>query len=150
MKSSEYEVFDKRFRQTPLSIRRSKNKMLLGDFNSIRNNPGINDISKFNRNLHRFSAGLDLYQYQSFSAGFNYNVFFFNNNDLKYRFDINFGVQLGIMQVTDSVASTTGTTGTKRNTVNNYSVNTMQLYPEMPDLVYIFPTLNQKGPYLRK
>ena len=112
-------------------IEQHNKRLLLGDLDSIRNNPGANDTSKFNHNLHRYSTALDLYQHESFSAGWDGNILFFNNNDLKYSFDINFGVRFGITQVTDSVVSPTGNTGVKPNIVNNYSINTMQIYPEI-------------------
>jgi hypothetical protein len=105
--------------------------LVLGNLDSIRNNPGLNDTSKFDHTIHSYSTALDLFQHQSFSAGFDLNVFFINNNDLKYSLDINFGARLGITQVNDSLSATTGSSISKPNSINNFSINTLQFYPEI-------------------
>lgn len=104
----------------------------LGDIDSVRSNPGQTDTTLFKRSLHRYITALDLYQYQSFSTGLDCNIFFFSNRNLKFNFYVNAGVKLGITPVSDSLTKLNDQNIiTKTGFVNNYSINTLQFYPEI-------------------
>jgi hypothetical protein len=105
-------------------------RLMLGDLDSIRFNPGSNDTSSLNKACHRYVTPLDLFQHQSFSAGADWNVLYFSNHSLKYNVYIGFGTYLGITPVTDSLTSVSQNTVSKTGAVNEYSVNTLQLKPE--------------------
>jgi len=105
-------------------------RLMLGDLDSIRFNPGSNDTSSLNKAYHRYVTPLDLFQHQSFSAGADWNVLYFSNHSLKYNVYIGFGAYLGITPVTDSLTSISQNTSSKTGAVNEYSVNTLQLKPE--------------------
>lgn len=104
--------------------------LLLGDMDSIRFNPGTIDTSRFEKTFHRYVTALDLYQYQSFSAGAVVNLFFLSNHDLKYTLYINMGGRFGITPVIDSLTEIEGTTITKTGYANTFNVNSIQFYPE--------------------
>ncbi len=104
--------------------------LILGDLDSIRLNPGATDTSTFSHRKHRYATPLDLYQYQSFSGGLNANILFLSNHDLKYTFFLNAGARLGITQVRDSGTTINNGVITKTGLSSEYSVNTLQFYPE--------------------
>lgn len=107
-------------------------RLVLGDLDSVRYNPGTNDSSLFKNPYHRYATALNLYQYQSFSAGFDVNIFYLSNHNLKYTFYINGGVRLGLTSVTDSITSIDQNNNIKKTGLtNDYTVNTIQLYPEI-------------------
>jgi hypothetical protein len=128
-------------------------RLLLGDLDSIRNNPGITDTSRLGRSRNRYTTPLELYQYQHFSTGFTANLLFFSNHDLKYNFYINAGLRLGMTQVTDSLTTVSGTVISKTGQVNEYTVNNLQIFPELiltllPEERFNF-TLSQKFMYIK-
>jgi len=106
-------------------------RLILGDLDSIRLHPGPNDTSRFNRGLHRYLSPLDLYQYQSFSAGLDVNIGYLSNHDLKYNLYFNMGARLGMTPVQDSVSKIDQGTITRTGLVNEYTVNTFQFYPQV-------------------
>jgi hypothetical protein len=105
-------------------------RLLLGDLDSIRFNPGSNDTSKFGKK-HRYVTALDLYQYQTFSGGFDLNIGYWNNHDIKYAIYLNAGVRLGITSVTDSLTTVSQNTIAKTGQVRDFSINTFQFYPSL-------------------
>lgn len=105
-------------------------RLLLGDLDSIRLNPGLTDTSKFSRSKNRYSTPLELYQYQHFSTGFTANLLFLSNHDLKYNFYFSAGVRLGMTQVSDSLTTISGTSITKTGNISEYTVNNLQIFPE--------------------
>ena len=105
-------------------------RLMLGDLDSIRFNPGSNDTSSLKKACHRYTTPLDLFQHQSFSAGADWNVLYLSNHSLKYNLYIGFGAYLGITPVTDSLTSISQNTSSKTGAINEYSVNTLQLKPE--------------------
>jgi hypothetical protein len=106
-------------------------RLLLGDLDSIRFNPGPNDTSQLNRSVHRYITILNLYQHQSFSAGFDLNLFYFSNHSLKYNVYFNFGARLGIIPVSDSLTIVKNDTITKTGSSNEFSLNALELIPEV-------------------
>lgn len=105
-------------------------RLVLGDLDSIRLNPGNNDTANLTKNLHRYATPLVLYQHQSFTAGFDLNVVFFSNHNLKYNLYFNLGTRLGITPVTDSATHISGNSITKTGVISEYAVNTLQIIPE--------------------
>ena len=106
-------------------------RLLLNDLDSVRLQPGETDTSKFNRNLHRYANALNLYQYQSFSAGFDWNIKYLSNHDSKYDIYFNVGARIGITPVVDSLTTIDQSNISKTRFVNEYTVNSIQLYPEI-------------------
>jgi hypothetical protein len=107
-------------------------RLVLGDLDSVRYNPGINDSSLFKNPYHRYATALDLYQHQSFSAGFDANFIYLSNHNLKYTFYLNGGARLGLTPVADSITSIDQNSNiTKTGLTNEYTVNTIQFYPEI-------------------
>lgn len=111
-------------------IEQHNRKLILGDLDSVRQSP-TNNNQDFNTNLHRYSSCLDLYQYQWLSAGFNLNIFSLNNHDAKYDLAFNLGARLGITPVTDSITNINDNVISKTGFVNDYSVNSIQFFPEI-------------------
>lgn len=105
-------------------------RLVLGDLDSLRINSDNNDLTKLDKNVHRYTTPLQLYQYQSFSAGVNLNVLFFSNHNLKYNLYVNMGARLGITPVTDSTTTIDQNNITKTGVTNDFAVNTLQLVPE--------------------
>lgn len=105
-------------------------RLLLGDLDSIRFNPGTNDTSKFGKK-HRYVTALDLYQYQTFSAGIDVNIGYWNNHDIKFAVYLNTGFRLGITSVTDSLTTVSQNTIAKTGQVRDFSINTFQFYPSL-------------------
>jgi len=106
-------------------------RLFLGDLDSIRFNPGPNDTSKLTRSAHRYATALDLYRHQSFSGGFDLNFFYFSNHSLKYNLYFNLGARLGITSITDSLTTLSNNTITKTGSVDERTINTLQLMPEI-------------------
>lgn len=106
-------------------------QLILGNLDSIRATPGLTDTSKFRLSTHRFLNGLDLYQHQSFSAGFDVNFLYLNNHDLKYNLYLNGGIRLGITPVRDSLTGRGAGNLSKTGFVNDYSINTLQFSPQV-------------------
>jgi hypothetical protein len=104
---------------------------VLGDLDSIRYNPGTNDTSKLQRHSHRYATPLDLYQHQSFSVGCDLNVLFLANHNLKFNMYFNIGGRLGITPVVDSLTDVTPTSITKTGITREYSINTLQIVPQV-------------------
>lgn len=111
-------------------IEQHNKRLLLGDLDSIRFKPGFVDTSTFKKAYHRYVTAIDLYQYQSFSAGAELNFFYLSNHDLKYTLYINVGGRFGITPVADSLTNIHNDTITKTGYVNEMNVNTLQFYPE--------------------
>jgi hypothetical protein len=112
-------------------IEQHNRRLILGDLDSVRFNPGRNDSSSLNKNLHRFATPLDIYQHQSLSAGVDVNVFNLANHDAKYELALNIGTRLGITPLSDSLTSIDQGVISKTGFVNNYTLNTIQFYPEI-------------------
>ncbi|MBC7888666.1 MAG: hypothetical protein H7Z13_12365 [Ferruginibacter sp.] len=107
-------------------------QLSLGDLDSVRFNPGLTDTSRFKKSIHRYSTPLDLYKYQSFSAGLDCNILFFSNRNLKFNFYVNAGARLGISPVSDSLTTIGNQNAIKKTGfTRNYSINTLQFYPEV-------------------
>jgi hypothetical protein len=123
------------------------------DLDSVRLNPGSTDTSLFNRHYHRFADALALYQYQWFSGGVDFNLFYINNHDLKYNLYLNVGGRLGFTQITDSLTSISSSGITKTGLVNQYSVSTLQFAPQIvfnwfPEERFYF-SISQKWMYFK-
>lgn len=112
-------------------IEQHNRRLILGDLDSVRFNPGRNDSSSLNKNLHRFATPLDIYQYQSLSAGVDFNIFNLVNHDAKYELAFNIGARLGITPLSDSLTKIKEDTVTKTGFVDHYTLNTLQVYPEI-------------------
>ncbi|QHS59202.1 hypothetical protein [Chitinophaga agri] len=104
---------------------------ILGDLDSIRQHPGDNDTASLAKNSHRYATPLGLYQRQSFSAGFDLNVLFLANHNLKFNIYLNIGGRLGITPVADSLTILEGSTVTKTGLVKEYTINTLQITPQL-------------------
>jgi outer membrane lipoprotein-sorting protein len=113
-------------------LEKHNKKYVLGDLDSIRYKPGINtnDTSKLVKNSHRYATPLDLYQHQSFSVGADLNVFFLSNHNLKFNIYFNIGGRLGITPVVDSLTHV-DTAITKTGITREYSINTLQIVPQI-------------------
>ena len=106
-------------------------KLLLSDLDSVRLNPGETDTSKFSRHYNRFANGLNLYQYQWFSAGTDFNLFYINNHELKYEIYLNIGARLGFTEVSDSLTTINSSGVKKTGFITQYTVTSFQAYPEI-------------------
>jgi hypothetical protein len=116
---------------TVSKIEQHNKRLSLSDLDSVRLNPGATDTSLFNKNYHRFANALNLYQYQWFSAGTDLNLFYINNHERKYNIYLNVGLRLGFTEVSDSLTSIGSSGITKTGLLNQYTVNTIQAYPEI-------------------
>lgn len=105
--------------------------LVLNDLDSLRANPGIIDTARLKTTKHRFATPLNLYQYQTFSAGMDINVITLSNHDLKYNFYLNIGAKLGITSVTDSLTNIKQGIIKKTGFVSNFSITTLQWYPSI-------------------
>lgn len=105
-------------------------RLLLGDLDSIRMNPGTNNLSALKKAYNRYVTPLDLYQHQSFSGGFNLNFLYFSNHSLKYTLDFNLGGRLGITPISDSLTTISQSAVKKTGSVNETTVNSLQLIPQ--------------------
>jgi hypothetical protein len=112
-------------------IEQHRRSLVLSDLDSLRLNPGGNDTTKLNSNLHRYTTLLNLYQYQTFSAGVDLNLITLANHDLKYTFYLNLGAKLGLTSVTDSLTKINDNVITKTGLISNYTVTTLQWYPSV-------------------
>ena len=106
-------------------------RLLLSDLDSVRLNPQETDTAKFSKNYHRYANGLDLYQYQWFSAGTDVNLFYINNHELKYNIYFNIGARLGFTGVSDFLTTINSSTIKKTGFIHEYTVTSFQAYPEI-------------------
>lgn len=106
-------------------------KLFLGNLDSVRQNPGQTDTSKFNVSSKRYFTALDLFQHQSFSAGLDVNIGYLNNHDLKYNIYFNAGIRLGVTPIRDSLTGAGTNNLSKTGVIKEYSVNTLQLCPQI-------------------
>jgi hypothetical protein len=111
-------------------IEQHNRRFILGDLDSVRFNPNLNDTSAYNHNQHRYVTAIDLYQYQSFSAGGDINIFYLNNHELKYNISLNFGARVGITPVRDSLTTITQNKIAKTGFVSDYSINFIEMCPQ--------------------
>ena len=109
-------------------IEQHNKRLKLGDLDSLRLIDTSN--SSIKNSLHRYATALDLFEFQSFSAGITGNLLNLTNHNLKYTFFLNFGARLGITPVTDSLTKIDQNKITKTGLTNDYLVNTLQFYPE--------------------
>lgn len=110
-------------------IEKHNRNLILNDLDSLRFNPGKNDTSLLNSSKHRYTTPLNLYQYQSYSFGFDLNILNLTNHDLKYSLNFNLGARLGITSLTDSLTKIENKKITKTGFINSFNVNTLQLLP---------------------
>lgn len=111
-------------------IEQHNRHLILQDLDSIRSNPGNNDLTLLHKDVHRYTTALDLFQYNSVSTGFDLNVIYFSNHNLKYSLYIDLGGRLGLTPVTDSATSVQSGVITKTGTTTNYTIYSMELIPQ--------------------
>jgi hypothetical protein len=70
-------------------------------------------------------------QYQWLSTGTDLNLFYINNHERKFNIYVNAGFRLGFTEITDSLTSVSSSGITKTGLLNQYSVSTIQAYPEI-------------------
>jgi len=117
-------------------IEQHNKKLVLNDLDSLRLNPGTTDPTAFGNTYHRYVDALSLYQHQWLSAGFDFNLFYLNNHDLKYNIYFNVGGRVGFTQVTDSLTTVTSGSVTKTGFTNDYTVTTGQAFGEIKLLFF--------------
>jgi hypothetical protein len=110
-------------------IEQHNRNLILNDLDSLRLHPGKNDTTLLNSSKHRYTTALALYQYQSYSFGFDLNILNLTNHDLKYTLNFNLGARLGITSLTDSLTKIADGKISKTGFVSNFTVNTLQLAP---------------------
>jgi hypothetical protein len=104
------------------------NKFLsLNDMDSVRAAPGQIDTSKIRRAATRFTTPIQLYQYQSFSGGVDFNVGNLSNHNLKYSLFFDVGARLGLTPVRDSLTRISGDTITRTGFADDYLFRSIQL-----------------------
>lgn len=106
-------------------------RYVLGDLDSIRYHPGENDTASLNKSSHRYATPLELYRRQSFSAGFDLNVLFLANHNLKFNVYLDIGGRLGITPVVDSFTVVEPEQITKTGVILEYTINTLQIVPQV-------------------
>ncbi|SDD37292.1 hypothetical protein [Niabella drilacis] len=128
--------------------------LVLSDLDMFIEAAGETGSSTFDTNYHRYADVLSLYQHQWISAGTDWNLVYFNNHNLKYEVYLNVGGRFGLSAVSDSLTLKNNEGKLlKTGLVNNYSVSTLQFYPEiklnfLPEERVCF-SLSQKWVYFK-
>jgi len=79
----------------------------------------------------KYVSTLDLYRYESFSTGLDFNMFIFDIINAKSTITIDAGFRFGNTPVVDSLRSYDGTDVIKTNEFQHYSITTLRLYPKI-------------------